>query len=361
MVPALEWRPQMGMRVGTGIGSDMQAIPARVRELEGRGYDSVSVGETQHDAFLPLVLAAEHSERMEFGSSVAIAFPRAPYITANIAWDLSRYSGGRFVLGLGTQVKGHNERRFSVPWVAPGPRLRDYIACIRAIWDSWQNGTKPDFESDHYQYKLTSPFFNPGPIEHPNIPIVVSAVNPFNARLAGEVCDGISIHGFSTFKYIREVLIPAVHEGARRAGRDPSTLRIRGGGFVVTGRTEEELERAKDVTRRRISFYASTRSYARVMKTHGWDDEAALLHRLSIEGKWDDMVDVVTDEMIDEFCVVGTWDELPARMREKYAGINTQIGFGAEPRNPDEEDQLKEMIAELKTIPVVGEVEPAAL
>ena len=154
----------MPMTVGTGFGTDLKSAPERARQLEALGYDIVAVGETQHNPFLPMTLVAEHTERMKFCTSVAIAFPRVPHITANIAWDLSAYSGGRFVLGLGTQVKGHNERRFSVPWAPPGPRLRDYINCMRAIWDSWQNGTKPNYEGEYYQYKLTSPFFNPGPI-----------------------------------------------------------------------------------------------------------------------------------------------------------------------------------------------------
>ena len=340
----------MPMTVGTGIPTDMTLIAERL------GYDAISVGETAHNPFLPLVLVAEHTQRLHFGSSVAIAFPRVPHISANIAWDLSKYSGGRFILGLGTQVKGHNERRFSVPWAPPGPHLRDYINCMRAIWDSWQNGTKPNYEGEYYQYKLTSPFFNPGPIEHPDIPVIISAVNPFNARLAGEVADGIAIHGFSTFKYIREVLIPAVHEGARRAGKDVSKVHVRGGGFIVTARTEEEVRLAKERSRRQISFYASTRSYSNVMKIHGWADEAAQLHRMSIEGKWDDMVGLITDDMMEEFCVIGTWDELPSKMREKYAGINTQVNFSAEPKNPDDEAQIKEVIASLKTIPAVGEV-----
>lgn len=346
----------MAMLVGSSPGADMHAIPDRVRQLESLGYDFVSVGETSHDPFLPLVLVAANTERMRFGTSVAIAFPRVPHITANVSWDLQKYSGGRFVLGLGTQVKGHNERRFSVPWAPPGPRLRDYVACMRAIWDSWQHGTKPNYEGEYYQYKLTSPFFNPGPIEHPRIPIVISAVNPFNARLAGEVCDGITLHGFSTFKYIREVLIPAVHEGARRAGKDPADMQIRGGGFVVTARNEEELARAKERTRRQISFYASTRSYSRVMATHGWDDEAAQLHKLSVEGKWDDMVDVITDDMLEEFCVIATWDGLAQAMREKYAGINSQVSFPADPRTPEEADQVREIVAALKTIPTVEEI-----
>ena len=346
----------MPMTVGTGIPTDMTLIADKARQAERLGYDAISVGETAHNPFLPLVLVAEHTQRLHFGSSVAIAFPRVPHISANIAWDLSKYSGGRFILGLGTQVKGHNERRFSVPWAPPGPHLRDYINCMRAIWDSWQNGTKPNYEGEYYQYKLTSPFFNPGPIEHPDIPVIISAVNPINARLAGEVADGIAIHGFSTFKYIREVLIPAVHEGARRAGKDVSKVHVRGGGFIVTARTEEEVRLAKERSRRQISFYASTRSYSNVMKIHGWADEAAQLHRMSIEGKWDDMVSLITDEMMEEFCVIGTWDELPSKMREKYAGINTQVNFSAEPKNPDDEAQIKEVIASLKTIPAVGEV-----
>lgn len=346
----------MTMLVNTGVNSaDMHTIPDRVRHLEDLGINSVSVGETQHNPFLPLMLVAEHTRQMQFATSVAIAFPRVPHITANLAWDLSNYSGGRFVLGLGTQVKGHNERRFSVPWAPPGPHLRDYINCMRAIWDSWQNGTKPNYEGEYYQYKLTSPFFNPGPIEHPDIKVIVSAVNPFNARLAGEVCDGIAIHGFSTFKYIQEVLILAVHDGAARAGKNPADLQIRGGGMLATGRNEEEVDAARQVVKRRISFYGSTRSYSNVMKLHGWDDEAALLHRMSIEGKWDDMVDIITDEMVEEFAVVGTWDVIAGKMREKYAGINTQISFEVDPQNPDEEAQIKEIVADLKTIPTVGE------
>ena len=335
--------------------SDMRTIPDRVRHLERLGINSVAVGETQHNPFLPLVLVAEHTQQMEIATSVAIAFPRVPHITANLAWDLANYSGGRFVLGLGTQVKGHNERRFSVPWAPPGPRLSDYVNCMRAIWDSWQNGTRPDYEGEFYQYKLTSPFFNPGPIEHPDIKVIISAVNPFNARLAGEVGDGIAIHDFSTFRYIQDVLIPAVHDGAQRAGRNPAGIQIRGGGMLATGRSEEEVEAARHAVKQRIAFYGSTRSYANVMKTHGWDDEAAHLHRLSIDGRMDAMLDLVTDDMVEAFAVVGTWDTIAAKMRAKYAGINTQISFDVDPQTPDEAAQISEILTELKTIPTVGE------
>ena len=346
----------MPMTVGVALANNLATIPEQARRLEAMGVDSVFVGETDHNPFLPLVLVAEHTQRMTFGTSVAIAFPRVPHVTANVAWDLAQYSGGRFLLGLGTQVKGHNERRFSVPWAPPGPRLRDYINCMRAIWGSWQHGTKPSYEGEYYQYKLTSPFFNPGPIEHPDIPVIISAVNPFNARLAGEVCDGITIHSFSTFRYIRDVLIPAVHEGARRAGKDPASLHVQGGGFIVTGRNETEVHEARERTRRQIAFYASTRSYANVMKTHGWDDEAAALHRLSMDAQWDQMTSMITDDMLEEFCVIGTWDQLPAQMREKFAGINTQVTLPIDPQTPDEEAQFREIIAQVKQIPSVGEV-----
>ncbi|MEI6136541.1 MAG: TIGR03617 family F420-dependent LLM class oxidoreductase [Chloroflexota bacterium] len=344
------------MTVGVDISNDLATIAEEARRFEAMGVDALFVGETQHNPFLPLVLVAEHTRRMTLGTSVAIAFPRVPHVTANIAWDLSRYSGGRFVLGLGTQVKAHNERRFSVPWAPPGPRLREYIECMRAIWDSWQHGTKPAYEGEFYRYRLTSPFFNPGPIDHPDIPVIISAANPFNARLAGEVCDGITIHAFSTFRYIRETLIPALHEGARSAGRSLDALRVQGGGFVVTGRDAREVEAAREATRRQIAFYASTRSYANVMKAHGWEDEAARLHRLSLDAQWDEMSRVITDEMLDEFCVVGTWDELPSAMRAKLSGIATQLTIPLDPRTPDEDAHAAEIIAALKTIPALGEM-----
>ncbi len=344
------------MRVSTGIAGQLHEVADQARRAEALGYDMLAAEEVAHEPFLRVTLAAEHTQRALLTTSIAIAFPRAPYITASMCWALQRFSGGRFVLGLGTQVKGRSERQFSSAWAPPGPRLRDYIGCMRAIWDAWQNDTPASYEGEFYQFTLLNPPSSPGPIEHPQIDVVISALNPFNARLAGERCDGIAIHGFSTFRYTREVLIPMVQAGAERVGRDPSTLHFRGGGFVVTGRTEQEVAAAREGARRRLSYYGSTRSYAKVMALHGWVDEAAHLHRLSVEGRWDEMVPIVTDEMLDEFCVVGTWDELPAKMREKYAGINTEVSFSAEPANRDEEDQIREIIAELKTIPTVGEV-----
>lgn len=351
-MPMLVWHALRNM--------DLHDVPARARALEARGYDLIASTESKHDPFLPLTLVAEHTERVRFTTSVAIAFPRAPYITANMAWDLARYSGGRFVLGLGTQVRGHNERRFSVPWGPPGPRLRDYIRCIRAIWHCWQTGARPDFEGEYYRYTLTNPDFDPGPIERPDIPIVISAVNPFNSRLAGELCDGIAVHPVSSFRHQREEVLPRVFEGARRAGRDPGELMVRSGGFIVTGRDEQELAESREVARRRIAFYSSTRAYAGILALHGLEETAAELHRLSIEGRWDVMPSRVSDEMMDEFCAIGAWDEIASEMREKFSGLATAVNFEVEPRNPDEEAQVREIIAELQQIPTCAEVTPTA-
>ena len=345
----------MPMTVGVDLEGGLATVAAEARTFEAIGVDAVWAGETQHHPFLPLVLVAEHTSTLHFGTSVAIAFPRAPHVTANAAWDLAWYSGGRFVLGLGTQVKDHNERRFSVPWGPPGPRLREYVECMRAIWDSWQHGTRPAYEGAYYQYRLTSPFFNPGPIEHPDIPVILSAVTPFNARLAGEVADGIAVHGFATFRYIREVLLPALHEGARAAGKDPRNMRVQGGGFIVTGRDDTEVAANLDATRRQIAFYAASRSSSGVMKLHGWEDEAARLHRLSVDGEWDAMPALVTDAMLEAFCVIATWDVLPSAMRAKYEGIATQVTLPAVPRTPEEAARLAEVVAELQTIPAAGE------
>ncbi len=346
----------MPLTVATVIDADLATVPEQALRLEGMGFDAVFVGETRHNPFLPLALVAEHTKRIHFGTSVAIAFPRVPYVTANIAWDLAAYSGGRFVLGLGTQVKAHNERRFSVPWEPPGPHLRDYIACMRAIWDSWQHGTRPDYEGEFYQYRLTSAPFSPGPIAYPEIPVIISVGHPFNARLAGEVCDGIALHPFTTFRYIREELTPALAAGAVEAGRDPARLTVQGGGFIVTGRTDTAVAAALEGARREIAFHASSRSYANVMRFHGWEDEAARLRALAGEGRTDEMIRSVSDEMVEAFCVVGTWDELPERVRAQCGGVVTQIILPATAATPEEEAHLREVVAALRRVPALGDL-----
>ena len=336
------------MKVDTGLPADLKQVPEAAKRAEALGYDGAITPETGHDPFLAHAIAAEHTERLELGTAVAIAFPRSPMATAQIAWDLQKASNGRFSIGLGTQVKGHIVRRYGMDWVAPGPRLREYVLMMKAIWDSWQNGSRPEFQGEHYRYTLMTPFFNPGPIEHPKIPIHISAINPYNCRTVGEVCDGIKVHGFNTPKYLREVILPNIKKGAKKAGRDMSEIEVCGMGFVITGKTEEDVEKAKAPVRQQISFYASTRSYKPVLDIEGWGDLNEELFRLSMEGKWPEMAGKITDDMLEQFAVIGTYDEIVSKIKEKCEGIIDRVNFTIPVRSPEDEERLKSMIKELQ-------------
>jgi probable F420-dependent oxidoreductase len=342
------------MKVESAIAAtSIAGLAEHARRLEQAGYDSVITPEAGHDPFLPLMIIAEHTQRLKFGTGVAIAFPRSPMVTAQIAWDLQRFSGGRFLLGMGTQVKGHNERRYSTPWPSPpGPRLREYILCLKAIFKTFQTGARPDFQGKHYQFTLISPFFNPGPNDPPadRVPIYISAVNRYNCRLVGELCDGIRMHGFNTAKYTREVILPAIKEGAEKAGRSLSDIDIVAGTFVITGKNWDEVEKAKAPVRQQLSFYASTRAYFPVLEVHGWQEVGQRLFRLSMEGKWTEMASAITDEMLDEFAIVAPYDELVPRLKERFAGIATTLDFGFGVRTPEEHERLSEIVAEIKKL-----------
>ncbi|HEY7711182.1 MAG TPA: TIGR03617 family F420-dependent LLM class oxidoreductase [Candidatus Entotheonella sp.] len=312
------------IHLDTGLGthfSELGQVAQVARDAEATGFGAMWSAETRHDPFMPLVLAAEHTSHIRLGTAVAIAFPRSPMVFANIGWDLAKFSGGRFILGLGTQVKGHNERRFSTPWVPPGPRLRDMILAIRAIWDSWQNGTRLNFHSEHYTHTLMTPFFNPGPIEHPDVPIYIGGVNPYMCRMAGEVADGLLMHSLNSVTYIRTVVLPAIDQGLHKSGRSRSDFTLRGTVFPVLAETEEELELARAAVRQRIAFYASTRTYKAVLDAHGWGDLTDQLHGMASRGAWEAMGYEITDEMLDAFCVTSTPDELGVKLRERFDGL----------------------------------------
>ncbi len=340
------------MRLETAvIAPTIQELADYGKRMEEMGYDSIVTPEAGRDPFLPLAILAEHTERLKLGTAVAIAFPRSPFVVAQMAWDLQRYSGGRFILGLGTQVKGHNERRYSTPWPAPpGPRLREYILCLKAIFNTFQTNERPNFKGDWYQFTLISPFFNPGPIPNGGVPIYISAINKYHCRLVGEVCDGIRMHPFNTPKYTREVIIPSIEEGAKKAGRKLSDIDVVGGGFLVTGKNEEEVERAKAPFKQQIAFYGSTRSYLPVLECHGWGEVGMALHRLSMEGKWAEMTNEITDEMLNEFAVVGTYDEIVPKIKERYSGVVNTLGFGYSTITADQEERLRWIIQELKQL-----------
>jgi probable F420-dependent oxidoreductase len=322
------------------------------RRLDEIGYDSILVPEAGHDPFLPAMTLAEHTRRARIGTGVAIAFPRSPFVTAQLAWDLQRFSGGRFVLGLGTQVKAHNERRYSTPWPSPpAPRLREYVLCLRAIFEHFRTGAPPEFAGEHYQFTFCNPFFNPGPIPGVDgVPIYVAAVNRANCRLAGELCDGVRMHPLNTPSYLRHVIRPAVEEGAKRSGRTLDQIDFALNPFVATGRDEAEVEEAKGIIRKHISFYTATRTYFSVLEHHGWQGVGEELVALSKRGRWDEMPALVTDEMLEELALIGTFDALPARLEERYAGLVTTINPVFGPPYPELQVRQRRMFESLGPI-----------
>jgi probable F420-dependent oxidoreductase len=336
------------LRIETGFPyDDLSAVPDAVRRIEALGFDGIVSPEINRDPFFPLLVASQHTTRLELATGVAIAFPRAPMVTAQIAWDLQRHSGGRFMLGLGSQVRKHNEDRFSVKWSAPVPRMREYILCLRAIWDSWQHGTKPAFEGTHYRYTYTTPFFNPGPIAQPKIPVAVSSVNPAMCRLVGEVCDGARLHGFCTRKYLDDVILPNIAAGAKKSGRSLDDVELSGGGFLATGPDDETVASQVQMVRTQISFYGSTPAYHGVFAQHGLEDLGHRLNRLSREGKWGDMIAAVSDDVVRLFAAVGRWDEIVPAIRERFRGIS-RLSLWLPGAGAKHDEQVRELLHSLR-------------
>ena len=338
------------MKVGTGMQGGLVAdVPQKARKSEELGYDFFATNETKHNPFISAALAAEHTERAQVRTSIALSFARSPMDTAYMAWDLQSLSGGRFQLGMGSQVRGHIVRRFNMPWGMPAARMREYIMALRHIWNSWQTGEKLDFKGDFYNFNLMPPFFTPDPIEHPDIKIYIAAVNERMLQTAGEVCDGVLLHSFGTFKYIKEVAIPNLQKGAERAGRSIADIDVNGGGYVITGPSEERIERSRQEVKNAISFYASTRSYAPVMNHHGWNDTAQSLYRMSVEGKWGEMGALITDEMLDEFAIVGSYDDVVDKIKATYGPFASSLSFSIPVNSGEDEEVLKDMIARLQS------------
>jgi probable F420-dependent oxidoreductase len=342
--------PDTEQYAGDGVKRHgLAEIAAASRRLEDLGFDGITAPEAGHDAYLPLAIAAEHTRRVKLATNVAIAFPRSPMVTAQLAWDLQHYSNGRFCVGLGTQVKPHVERRYAASWTGPpGPRLREYILCMKAMFNSFQTGEKPDWKGDHYQFTLCPPFFNPGPIEHPHVPIQIAAVNPYMGRLAGELCDGLRLHPIATFRFTREVLLPAIASGAEKAGRKSTDVDLIGAPFLAVARDESGVESAKLDLKQHIAFYASTPTYHSVLEFHGWMDAAAELHRLSREGKWKVMPGVISDEMLDEWAVIATADQLSARIRERCEGLFSTVLLDLPGDLWNDDDWLRETVSRLQ-------------
>lgn len=309
------------MYLDTTLGTaGLGDVPALAKAAEAAGFDALWTTETQHDPFLPGALIAEHTQRLGFGTAIAVSFARSPATLAYTAWDLAQASGGRFILGLGTQVKAHIERRFGMPWPeSPVRLLRAQIEAVRAFWRTFQTGERLNQRSEYYKLTLMTPFFNPGPIRTPDVPIFIAGVNTGLARLAGEAADGFHVHPFHTPRYLSEVLLPAVSAGAEKSQRPRSAVQVSVTAFVGTNTFETEF------ARQQIAFYASTPSYRPVMELHGWGEQAEALSAMAARGGWTEMPALITDEMLNTFAVLADEADLPAALMERYAGLADRL------------------------------------
>ncbi|KJE23463.1 oxidoreductase [Frankia torreyi] len=316
------------MKIDANLSDDLAATPAGAARIEKEGYAGIWVGETRHDPFLQTLQATNATSTASVGTSIAIAFARTPMTLAYLGYDLAQYSEGRFILGLGSQIKPHIEKRFSMTWSHPAARMRELVLATRAIWDAWQNGTKLAFRGDFYTHTLMTPFFAPSPHPYGPPPVYLAGVGEGMTEVAGEVADGFFVHPFSTKKYLEEVTVPALLRGRAKAGKaDLDGFAIAGPSFVTVGRTEEELAAAVFGTKKQIAFYASTPAYKAVLDVHGWGDLQPELTNLSKRGEWDGMADLITDEILHTFSVVGTPAEVGKGLIAKISGIYTRTAF----------------------------------
>jgi probable F420-dependent oxidoreductase len=339
------------MRVLTTLPqADLRTTAAAAKAAEQAGYDALLTMENKHDPFLAHAIAAISTTRIQLGTSVAIAFPRSPMVVANACWDLQNASQGRFVLGIGPQIRPHNERRFSVPWTAPAPRLREYVHALRAIWTTWEKGEKLEFRGRHYTFTLMPPYFMPPSTGQKMVPITLAAVGVHSLRLAGEVADGVRLHGFCTRQYLQDVIIPRLQEGMARTNRARQHFEITGGGFVATGKDAEETARMFEIVRGRVAFYGSTPAYWPVLELHGLGDLGRELNAMSKAGKWTEMASRVSDDVVHLFAAVGTHAEIAGRIAERFGGLSDAINL-----RPDSSgaggDVPPDTIQEVKRIP----------
>jgi probable F420-dependent oxidoreductase len=318
------------MRVLTSVPQDqLREVSAAARQAEAMGYDGILTNENQHDPFLALGIAAVATEKIELGTSVAIAFPRSPMVVANVSWDLQCASRGRFVLGLGPQIRPHNEKRFSVPWSPPVPRLREYVEALRAIWTAWEKGTRLRYEGQHYTFTLMTPNFTPASQSMRMVPITLAAVGEHSLRLAGELADGVRLHPFCTRRYAEEVVGQRLQEGLEKGKRARRGLEVTGGGFIATGPDEDAVAKKVEWVRTRVSFYGSTPNYWPVLELHGLGDLGRKLNVLSKEGKWAEMTASIPDDVVHLFAAVGPHKDIARVIEQRFGGLADAVSIDA--------------------------------
>ena len=333
------------MKIDGHLAPDWHSIPDHVKKMEAQGFDRVGTAEMNHDPFMPLLLAAEHSETIEVGTGIAVAFARSPMILANIGHDLNSYSKGRFVMGLGSQIRPHITKRFSMPWGAPAPQMKELVQAMRAIWANWYEGEPLRFEGKYYNHTLMTPAFTPEDKEYGAPKVTLAAVGPIMTEVAGEVADGLIIHPFSNEKYIREVTLPAIDRGLAKSGRSRENFEIAYTPFIVSGKDEETFEKSKLEAKNRIAFYGSTPAYKNVLAVHGWGDMQFELNKLSKEGKWAEMGEMITDEILNVMGVMGEPSGIVAEIQSRYGDFTDRTSGGF---NFVDAEQRVEMIAELR-------------
>ena len=338
------------MRVTAGVPySDWKSIAPAAARAEADGMDGLTCPELAHDPFMPLAIAAMATQRVQLATSVAISFPRSPMIVANIGWDLNLNSGGRFVLGLGTQVRAHNERRFDVRWEHPAPRMGEYIQALRAIWRTWETGEKLDYRGKFYNFTLMTPEFSPKPAKLPMVPIMIAAVGPEMQKTAARLCDGVRLHGFATRKYVSDVVRPLLAGELDKAGKSFAHFEVTGGGFIATGPDQASVDRAAEKLRYRVAFYGSTPAYRGVFDIHGLTDLGIKLHEASRKGQWSEMAAMVPDDVLDLFAVRATYDKLAEAVADRFGGIADTVSVDFLPE--DDEKTRRRVIDGLRQIP----------
>ena len=315
------------MLVDGGLGSDLSKAAEGAKDQESLGFDGLWAAETNHDPFLALTLAAEHTERIQLGTGIAVAFARSPMTLAQTAYNLNAFAEGRLLLGLGSQIKAHITRRFSMPWSHPAARMREFVMARQAIWTAWEDGSKLDFRGDFYEHTLMTPFFDPGPNPYGAPRVFLAAVGELMTEVVGEVCDGMLCHGFTTESYLREVTLPAVERGLAKGDRNRTDIELSLPSFIVTGSTEEEMAAAADGVRQQIAFYGSTPAYRGVLEHHGWGELQTELNALSKQGRWVDMGTLIDDEMLAAFAVVAEPDAVAAGLLGRFGDVVDRISF----------------------------------
>ncbi len=332
------------MKVDAGLMASLEDVPKLARELEAQGFDGGITAELANDVFFPLVLAAEHTERIDLITSIAVAFSRNPMQMANIANDLQGYSNGRFILGIGSQIRPHITRRFSMPWSKPAARMREFILAMRAIWDCWYKDEPLAFDGEFYTHTLMTPMFTPNNNPHGAPPVILAAVGPKMAEVAGEVADGLLIHSFTTQQYLREVSIPAVEKGLAKAGKQRADFQVSYPPFIVTGRNDTEREESRLGVTRQLAFYASTPAYRGVLEMHGWGELQTELNIMSKRGEWVEMGERITDDILDAFAVVAEPDQVAAKLKERFGGLVDRVTCNFPQATPEQRREYIEVL-----------------